>query len=97
MHPAFWELFKRKIETVLPVLKEIEMTITTKAGRRLAHEQALASTCIEDHVPTSEFLSGCEAVIEGTMARKQARAASPARALAKNKVVAAVAATADAA
>jgi hypothetical protein len=97
MHPAFWELFQRKSETVLPVLKEIEMTITTKAGRRLAHEQALASTRIESHVPTPDFLADCEAVIEGMMTREQARAASLARALAKDKAVAAAAATADAA
>lgn len=95
MHPAFWELFQRKSETVLPVLKEIEMTITTKAGRRLAHEQALASTRLEGHVPTPDFLADCEAVIEGTMTRQQARAASLARALAKDKAVASAAATAD--
>jgi hypothetical protein len=57
---------------------------TTKAERRLAHEQALASTRIEGHAPTPEFLADCAAVIEGTMTREQARAASLARALAKN-------------
>lgn len=71
---------------------------TTKAQRRLAHEQALASTRIEGHQPSPEFLADCEAVIEGTMTRDQARAASLARALAKDKVAsAAVAPVADAA
>ena len=57
---------------------------TSKAERRLANAQALASTRIEGHVPTPEFLADCEAVIEGTMTRDQARAASLARALAKD-------------
>jgi hypothetical protein len=62
------------------------MTInTTEAQRRLAHEQALANTRIEGHVPTPEFLADCEAVIAGTMTREQARAASLARALAKDR------------
>lgn len=54
--------------------------ITTKAARRLAHEQALASTRIEGHRPSAEFLADCEAVIEGSMSHEQARAASLARA-----------------
>jgi hypothetical protein len=58
------------------------MTITTKAQRRLAHEQALASTRIEGHRPSPEFLADCEAVVEGAMTRDQARAASLARAMA---------------
>jgi hypothetical protein len=58
------------------------MTTTTKAQRRVAHEQALASTRIEGHQPSAEFLTDCEAVIEGSMTREQARAASLARALA---------------
>lgn len=96
MHPAFWELFQRKIAG-LPLLEGIAMT-TTKAQRRLAHEQALASTRIEGHQPSPEFLADCEAVIEGTMTRDQARAASLARALAKDKAAsAAVAPVADAA
>jgi hypothetical protein len=43
------------------------MPNTSKAARRLAHEQALASTRIEGHQPSPEFLADCEAVIEGTM------------------------------
>ncbi|MFX8242838.1 antitoxin VbhA family protein, partial [Acinetobacter baumannii] len=80
MHPAFWEMFQSKISG-LPLLEGIAMT-TTKAQRRQAHEQALASTRIEGHQPSPEFLADCEAVIEGTMTRDQARAASLARALA---------------
>lgn len=70
------------------------MTTTTKAQRRLAHEQALASTRIEGHQPSPEFLADCEAVIEGTMTHEQARAASLARALAKDEAIAEAAAAA---
>ena len=62
--------------------------ITTEAQRRYANEQALASTRIEGHVPTPEFLADCEAVIAGTMTEEQARAASLARALAKDHAAA---------
>lgn len=90
MHPAFWELFQHKVAG-LPLLEGITMpTITTtKAQRRLAHEQALASTRIEGHQPSEQFLADCEAVIDGTMTREQARAASLARARAKDKAAAA--------
>jgi hypothetical protein len=64
------------------------MTATTKAERHLAHEQALASTRIEGHQPSAEFLADCEAVIDGRMSHEQARAASLARALAKDSAVA---------
>jgi len=64
------------------------MTKMNKAERRWAHEQALASTRIEGHQPCPEFLADCEAVIEGTMTSEQARAASLARALAKDRQVA---------
>lgn len=94
MHPAFWVLFQNKIANALPLLQGIDMTITTKAQRRLAHEQALASTRIEGHQPTPEFLADCEAVIEGTMTRDQARAASLARALAKDNTATAAPAAA---
>lgn len=60
---------------------------TTKAERRLAHEQALASSRLSGHVPSAEFLADCEAIIEGTMTHDQARAASLARALAKDQAV----------
>jgi hypothetical protein len=63
------------------------MTKTSKAERRWAHEQALASTRISGHQPSAEFLADCEAVIEGTMTHEQARAASLARALAKDQAV----------
>lgn len=60
------------------------MHSTTTAERRYAHEQALASTRIEGHQPSPEFLADCEAVVNGTMTRDEARAASLARALAKD-------------
>jgi hypothetical protein len=59
------------------------MPFLSKAERRWAHEQALASTRIEGHEPSQEFLADCEAVIEGRMTTAQARAASLARALDK--------------
>ena len=62
------------------------MISTPEAECREAHEQALASTRIEGHVPTPAFLADCEAVINGTMTEAQARAASLARALAADKV-----------
>lgn len=58
---------------------------STEAKRRLAHQQALASTRISGHEPTPEFLADVEAVIKGTMTQDQARAASLARALAKDR------------
>lgn len=61
------------------------MADSTEAERRLAYEQALASSRIEGHVPTPEHLADVEAVIKGTMTPEQARAAAVARALAKDK------------
>ena len=58
--------------------------MTTEAERRLAHEQALASTRISGHLPSPEFLADCEAVIEGKMTNEEGRAKSLARALAKD-------------
>ena len=64
------------------------MSNPSEAERRWAHEQALASTRISGHVPTPEFLSDVEAVIKGTMTNEEARAASLARALAKDQAAA---------
>lgn len=61
------------------------MTQDTDAARRIAHEQALASTRLEGHEPTPEFLADAEAVLAGTMTPAQARAASLARALAAER------------
>ena len=61
------------------------MSNSTEAERRWAHMQALASTRLSGHEPTPEFLADCEAVINGTMTQEQARAASLARALAKDR------------
>ncbi|HUN01117.1 MAG: hypothetical protein B7X12_07280 [Halothiobacillus sp. 20-53-49] len=55
----------------------------TESERRYAHEQALASTRLEGHIPTPEFLADCEANIKGTMTNEQVRARSLARAIAK--------------
>lgn len=69
--------------------------MSTKAERRHAHEQALASSRISGHEPSAEFLADCEAVIEGTMSIDQAGAASLARALAKDRAIAAAASKSD--
>lgn len=61
------------------------MAAFSEAERRAAHEQALASTRIEGHVPTAEFLADSEAVITGAMTEAEARARSLARALAKDR------------
>jgi hypothetical protein len=61
------------------------MAATTEAQRRAAHEQALASSRLEGHVPTPEYLADCEAVIAGTMTLEGARAASLARALIRDE------------
>ena len=53
----------------------------TEAERRYAAAQALASTRIEGHVPTPEFLADWEAVIAGTLTGDEARARSLARVL----------------
>lgn len=67
----------------------VVLTDIAKIRRRLAHEQALASTRIEGHMPSAEFLNDCEAVIDGTMTSDQARAASLERALSKDRAAAA--------
>ena len=54
--------------------------MTTKEERRWAHEQSLASACIEGYVPDPAFLADCEALIEQTMSPDQVVAASLARA-----------------
>lgn len=65
-------------------------TTMSKAQRRWANEQALASTRIAGHKPSSEFLADCDAVVEGAMTRAQARAASLMRAQARDKLTAAL-------
>jgi hypothetical protein len=60
------------------------MSASTEAERHLAKEQALASTRIEGHEPSSEFLADCAAVAAGDMTLEQAREASLRRALAKD-------------
>lgn len=61
------------------------MNQPSEAERRWAHEQALANTRISGHAPTPEFLADAEAVIKGTITNEEARAASLARALAKDQ------------
>lgn len=61
------------------------MTYTSETERRYANKQALASTRLEGHKPTPEFLADCEAVIKGTMTREQVRARSLARAMAASQ------------
>ena len=68
----------------IPSTAPCSETAPSQAERRLAHEQALASTRIEGHVPTPEFLADSAALIAGTMTNDEARAMSLARALAKD-------------
>lgn len=67
------------------------MINSAKVQRRQAHEQALASTRIEGHKPSAEFLADCEAVVEGSMTHDEARAASLRRALARDNAAVTVA------
>lgn len=53
--------------------------------RRCGMEQALASSRIEGHVPSSEFLADVEVYITGNMTGEQVRAASLQRALAADR------------
>ena len=53
--------------------------MSTATQRRYAVDQALASTRLEGHVPTPEFLIDCEAVVAGSMSGEEARARSLAR------------------
>ncbi|GHU07305.1 hypothetical protein AGMMS50225_04030 [Betaproteobacteria bacterium] len=65
--------------------REARREAFTPEERRYFHEQALASSRLEGFVPGPQYLADCEAVIAGTMTRDQARAASLARALARDK------------
>ena len=58
------------------------MSHVSEARRRYEMEDAIASTRIEGHVPSPEFLADVECVLRGDMTREQARAASMKRALA---------------
>ena len=55
------------------------------AERRASLDQALASTRLEGHVPTPEFLADCEDYIAGRITRDEAMARSTARALAAER------------
>lgn len=55
--------------------------MNTPEQRRAAFDQALASTRIEGHEPTPEFLADCEKVIAGEMTDEQMAAESLRRAM----------------
>ena len=57
----------------------------TAAERRAYLDQALASTRLEGHVPTPEFLADREEYIAGRITREEAMARSTARALAAER------------
>ena len=59
-----------------------------KAERRWATKQALASSRIEGHIPSPEFLADCDALDEGTMTTDEVGARSLERALAADKAAA---------
>lgn len=56
------------------------MTVSEEE-RRWNWKQALASSRLEGHNPTPEFIADCEAVIKGTMTHEEIRARSLARAM----------------
>ncbi len=60
-------------------------TAETATERRASLDQALASTRLEGHVPTPEFLADCEAYIAGRITRDEIMARSAARALAAER------------
>lgn len=60
--------------------------MTSKAERRYAMDQALASARIEGHQPTPEFLANVEMVVDGRMTYEQAVRASAVRAAGRNLV-----------
>ena len=64
------------------------MTAITKAERRFAHEQALANTRIEGHVPVPEFIADLDAVVEGRTTYDEVIAASLARAIGRDAATA---------
>ncbi|MCF8533287.1 MAG: antitoxin VbhA family protein [Reyranella sp.] len=53
--------------------------------RRAHLDQALASTRLEGHVPTPEYLADCEDFIAGRITRDEVMARSTARALAAER------------
>lgn len=55
---------------------------STKEARRFAAQQALASSRLEGHEPSAEFLVDVDRFVEGTMSTEQRIAASLQRALA---------------
>jgi hypothetical protein len=67
------------------------MTGLTEAERRWAHEQALASTRIEGHVPTPEFLADCEEEIRGLITPEEVIARALVRARAEDRAAASAA------
>jgi Antitoxin VbhA len=49
------------------------MAKTSEAERRFFVNQALATTRIEGHVPSAEFLADCEAYVAGHLTTQQMR------------------------
>lgn len=70
------------------------MGASTESTRRYAAEQAAASTRIEGHVPTPEWIADTEAVVQGALTEEEARARSLARAIALDRAAAGAAADA---
>lgn len=56
----------------------------TKAQERYALEQGMASSIIEGHTPTPEFLADYQAILAGRITFEEAHARSEARALRAN-------------
>jgi hypothetical protein len=68
---------------------EAPRTPRTVAERRMHLEQALASTRIEGHQPSAEFLADMEALITGQLSDEEVRAGIVERARVADRLVAA--------
>ncbi len=55
----------------------------SKQERRWSMDQAIASSVISGHVPSTEFLADCDAFVDGRITNEELRARSLARALRK--------------
>ena len=73
------------------------MAAPTEQDRRRSMAQRLATTRIEGHVPSPEFLTDCESFIRGETTHEDVRARSLARAVEADRAASVLARVQDAA
>ena len=73
------------------------MAAPTEQDRRRSMAQGLATTRIEGHIPSPEFLADCESFVRGEITHEDIRARSLARALEADSAATALARVQDAA